>query len=115
MIRFSYNNAEPCTSGLQNKENLLVHCGDFLLVNVSGPKGKLFRYVCKVNGLDDDGEMMVMFLRNVKAKQTFRLDLNDFSYIDPKDIVKILEEPITTIKRQQEYFDFKDVVDILEK
>jgi hypothetical protein len=110
-----YNNAEPSTSGLQDKENRPVHCGDFLLVNIPGPKGKLFRYVCKVNGLDEDGEMLVMFLRNVKGKQIFRIDRNDFSYIDPKDVVKILQDPVITIKRRQEYFDYKNAVDIFEK
>lgn len=107
---------QPCTSSFngQNKENRGVQCGDFLIVNVHAIKGKIYRYACLVHNLDDDGDIFVTFLRNVKHAQLFRLDKTDVSFIDYRDIVNILEKPKTFVKRGQTYYDFNNPIDIYE-
>ncbi|XP_028175908.1 uncharacterized protein LOC114364103 [Ostrinia furnacalis] len=109
----SDDDQEPSTSGL-NKENCQISCGDFLIVNVHATKGKIFKYACVVNNLDDDGDIFVTFLRNVKHAQLFRLDKTDVSFIDYRDIVQILEKPTTKVKRDQTYYEFSKAIDIFE-
>lgn len=69
----SDDDLEPSTSGLY-KENCAISCEDFLLVSVHARKGKLFKYACVVNNLDEDGDIFVTFLRNVKNAKLFCLD-----------------------------------------
>ncbi|KAJ2949525.1 hypothetical protein O0L34_g15446 [Tuta absoluta] len=98
-----------------DKENKAVQRGDFLLVNVPATKGKTFKYACIVKDLHDDGELRVTFLRSVKKKRVFRLDENDISDIDYRDIIRILPEPDKTLRRGQEYFVFLSDVNVSEK
>lgn len=89
--------------------------GDYLLVNVHNLKGKMYRYVCIVDNLDDDGEIRVTFFRCIKQGKVFRIDKGDISYISHEDIISILPKPETETKRGQIYYTFKDTVDVFEK
>lgn len=106
---------KPSTSTEQNKENRGVRRGDFLLVNVYGQKGKIFKYACVVDDLHDDGEIRVTFLRSTKKKNTFCLEKSDVSDIDYTDIIEILPGPTTKIMRSEKYYVFKDDVKVSEK
>lgn len=110
----SDDDLEPSTSGLKDKDNSGICCGDFLIVNVRATKGKIYKYACVISNLDDDGDIFVTFLRNVKLCQQFRLDKTDTSFIDYRDIVQILEKPATIIKRGQTYYEFSKPIDIFE-
>ncbi|KAL4706122.1 hypothetical protein ACJJTC_012921 [Scirpophaga incertulas] len=98
-----------------NIENHGVKAGDFLLVNVKSNSRKIYKYVCVVNELQDDGDITDTILRSVKHKNTFTMVHHDVSVIDYRDIVEILSKPTQIIKRGQIYYNFNRVIDINEK
>lgn len=98
-----------------DKENYHVQQGDFMLVNFHAVKGKVFKYACVVNDLHEDGEIRVTFLRSMRKRNTFRLDKSDVADIDYTDILDILSEPRIISKRGQQYYVFKNNVDVSEK
>ncbi|CAG4947041.1 unnamed protein product [Parnassius apollo] len=103
----------PSTSS--GKENQPVRCGDFLIVNVHATKGKLYKYACVVDDLDDDGEIRVTFMRSVKQKKVFILNNSDRADVDYTDIVQILPKPTTFEKRGQFYYEFEKCIEVHEK
>ncbi|CAG9794046.1 unnamed protein product [Diatraea saccharalis] len=113
IIYDSEDEQESCSSvptGSGQEQRVAYSQGDYLLVNVQNMKGKLYRYVCVIDELDDDGEIRVTFLRRVNNAKTFRLDKNDVAYIKHEDIIKKLPRP----KRGQYHFQFTDNIDIFE-
>ncbi|KAL4719028.1 hypothetical protein ACJJTC_015451 [Scirpophaga incertulas] len=98
-----------------NIENHGVKAGDFKLVNVKSNSRKIYKYVCVVNELQDDGDITDTILRSVKHKNTFTMVHHDVSVIDYRDIVEILSKPTQIIKRGHIYYNFNRVIDINEK
>lgn len=110
---------QPSTSNNEHSNYMHVVIGDFLHVQVySNDPKKTYSYVCKaLTPIEDDGEVKVMFLRVVgktDAKR-FRLDDQDISYVDFKDIIKILPTPAIMKRGHRIYYQFETSIDVFEK
>lgn len=93
-----------------------VKLGTFLLVKCLG-KNHVFRYVViSQSGVEEDGEIKVMFLKKKNTeKTTFRPDENDISYIPFDHVIQIL--PNATMKQNGSrlHYEFNEEIDVLER
>lgn len=119
-IKVKQIDVEANTSyGKENIHPNLVSPGTFLLVKVPTEKPNVcFRYVatCQTCVDDDDGEMLVTFLRSVRNNiRKFKLEPKDISYIDFEQIISIIPTPTLKKEKSQEYYYFDNDIDVFEK
>lgn len=90
-----------------------------MLVKVPTDKPNIcYRYVanCKTCVDDDDGEILVTFLRSVRNNiRKFRLEPKDVSCINFEQIISIIPTPLLKREQNREYYYFDNDIDVLEK
>lgn len=105
---------QPSTSG---QNNVLPVVGDFLLVKVYSTNGKSYNtYACIADSdIDEDGEILVTFLKYVKNGKLFVLNEKDKSYVAYEDVIKNLPTPEIERKRDTDYYKFSCDINVFEK
>lgn len=109
LIYFCNFSGDPQTLNLQS--------GSYILVNVKRRSVVDRRYVAvSERALDDDGEVPVMFLKNVgNNKVLFKPVETDVADVHYSDIITVLHQPTVAMKGNRHFFKFKDAVEISEK
>lgn len=116
-------NRNPNASAGTSLDKTAIHprnipIGTYLLIKIMCGKSKQYNYVGITESEFDDSEVKVTFLRCVdETKCVFRLDQNDVSFVDFKDIIKILDDiPSIKMKGKRVLYCFgKPVEEVFEK
>lgn len=94
--------------------------GTFILVQLTSENSKVlkaYQYVAICQGIEDDNEIRVMFLKTVSGNQAkmFKLNEEDIAYVSFDQIKAILPEPTQVMKGNRIYYKFEKAVNIWEK
>lgn len=96
-----------------------IQAGIFVLALVKGGESKQitsYRYVAVCNGgIDDNGEVEVMFLRSSGNNKTFKTVEEDVAYLHFTDILRVLPPPNLSMAGDRIFYKFDDLVDVNEK
>ena len=109
--------ANPGPSGLSTRRQLYSP-GDFVLVQLSGKRNKVYRYaaICSGDTDEDEREIQVTFLRLCDNEGTlFKVDDNDIAYVPYNQILYSLPQPELVVKGDRYFYKFSKPIDIFEK
>lgn len=85
--------------------------GDFVLVSFPGKK-KVFKYVCIVQHVFEDGEIEVMAMKCCnRQKKVFQVDENDVSAISSSQIIATLPLPLSNVCGDHLKYEFQSAID----
>lgn len=89
--------------------------GDYVLVKFKQKKTQ-YRYVGICSGFEDDGEILVQFLRSCNDTSTlFKVKDNDKGFVRLDDIIIKLPQPTIVISGDRVFLKFQNPVDVYEQ